>query len=71
MAFVISVAQKPRAKRCTAIIGDKCLGMLEAAMEVYPEAKYQSCIVHFYRNEFSVVPRGKKVKKLQWKKPRW
>jgi transposase-like protein len=41
------------------IIGDKCLGMLEAAMEVYPDAKYQRCIVHFYRNIFSVVPRGK------------
>ena len=41
------------------IIGDKCLGMLEAAMEVYPESKYQRCIVHFYRNVFSVVPRGK------------
>jgi len=41
------------------IIGDKCLGMLEAAMEVYPEAKYQRCIVHFYRNVFSVVPKGK------------
>jgi transposase-like protein len=41
------------------IVGDKCLGMLEAAMEVYPEAKYQRCIVHLYRNIFSVVPRGK------------
>jgi transposase-like protein len=28
-------------------------------MEVYPEGKYQRCIVHFYRNIFSVVPRGK------------
>lgn len=41
------------------IVGDKCLGMLEAAGEVFPEAKYQRCIVHFYRNVFSVVPRGK------------
>jgi len=41
------------------IVGDKCLGMLEAAMEVYPEAKYQRCIVHFYRNVFSVTPRSK------------
>ena len=41
------------------IVGDKCLGMLEAAMEVFPEAKYQRCIVHFYRNVFSVVPRTK------------
>jgi putative transposase len=27
--------------------------------EVYPEAKYQRCTVHFYRNVFSVVPRSK------------
>ena len=40
-------------------IGDKNLGMLETIAEVYPEAKYQRCIVHFYRNVFSVVPHGK------------
>jgi transposase-like protein len=40
-------------------VGDKCPGMLEAAVEVFPESKYQRCIVHFYRNVFSVVPRGK------------
>ena len=41
------------------IIGDKCLGLLDAAAEVYPEAKYQRCTVHFYRNVFSVTPRNK------------
>ena len=41
------------------IVGDKCLGMLEAAGEVFPEAKYQRCSVHFYRNVFSTVPRSK------------
>ena len=41
------------------IVGDKCLGMLEAVGEVFPEAKYQRCTVHFYRNVFSVVPRSK------------
>ena len=41
------------------IIGDKCSGMLEAAGEVFPEAKYQRCIVHFYRNIFSVIPKAK------------
>ena len=40
-------------------IGDKNLGMLETIGEVFPESKYQRCIVHFYRNVFSVVPRGK------------
>ena len=32
------------------IVGDKCLGMLEAVGEVFPDAKYQRCTVHFYRN---------------------
>ena len=41
------------------IVGDKCLGMLEAAGEVFPEAKYQRCTVHFYRNVFGAVPRSK------------
>ena len=41
------------------IVGDKCLGMLEAVGEVFPEAKYQRCTVHFYRNIFSAVPRSK------------
>lgn len=41
------------------VVGDKCLGMLEAVGEVFPEAKYQRCMVHFYRNVFSVVPRSK------------
>ena len=41
------------------IVGDKCMGMLEAVGEVFPEAKYQRCTVHFYRNVFSVVPRSK------------
>ena len=40
-------------------VGDKNLGMLETIGEVFPDAKYQRCIVHFYRNVFSVVPRGK------------
>ena len=34
------------------IVGDKCLGMLEAVGEVFPDAKYQRCTVHFYRNVF-------------------
>jgi len=33
--------------------------MLESIGDVYPEAKYQRCVVHFYRNIFSVVPRSK------------
>ena len=40
------------------VIGDKCLGMLEAVGEVFPDAKYRWCTVHFYRNGFSVTPRA-------------
>ena len=41
------------------LIGDKSLGMCEAVSEVFPEAKYQRCTVHFYRNVFSVTPRSR------------
>ena len=40
-------------------VGDKCLGMVETIGEVFPEAHYQRCVVHFYRNVFSSTPRGK------------
>lgn len=33
------------------IVGDKCLGMLEAVGEVFPDAKYRRCTVHFCRKE--------------------
>ena len=38
------------------VVGVKCLGMLEAVGEVFPEAKYRRCTVYFYRNVFSVTP---------------
>ena len=41
------------------IISDACMGLVEAAAEYYPEADWQRCSVHFYRNVFSHVPRGK------------
>ena len=41
------------------IVGGECQGMLEAVGEVFPNAKYQRCTVHFYRNVFSVVLRSK------------
>ncbi len=41
------------------IISDACLGLVESAAEVYPEARWQRCTVHFYRNVFSHVPAPK------------
>lgn len=42
------------------VTGDKSLGMLGALEEVFPQAKYQRCTVHFYRNVFGKVPRQKR-----------
>ena len=44
-------------------ITDKCIGLIESLSEYYPDARWQRCVVHYYRNVFSVVPRGK-VKKV-------
>lgn len=41
------------------IISDACLGLIESTAEFFPEAKWQRCTVHFYRNVFSVVPKTK------------
>jgi putative transposase len=41
------------------IISDKCMGLIESLDEYYPDAKWQRCTVHYYRNVFSVVPKGK------------
>lgn len=40
-------------------ISDKSLGLVESLADFYPDAKWQRCIVHYYRNVFSLVPRGK------------
>jgi transposase-like protein len=41
------------------IISDACMGLVESVAEFYPEADWQRCTVHFYRNVFSHVPRSK------------
>lgn len=45
------------------IVGDKCLGMCDAVGQVFPEAKYQRCTVHFYRNIMSVTP-GNRIREV-------
>jgi putative transposase len=40
-------------------VSDKCLGLVEALGECFPEARWQRCMVHFYRNVFTAVPQGK------------
>jgi len=46
-------------KNVELVISDACLGLAESIGDFYPKAKWQRCIVHFYRNVFSVVPRGR------------
>ena len=41
------------------VTSDKCLGLVEALGEFYPEADWQRCMVHWQRNVASAVPRSK------------
>ena len=41
------------------IVSDACIGLVEAAAELFPQARWQRCVVHFYRNVFNQVPKGK------------
>ncbi|MEQ8694031.1 MAG: IS256 family transposase [Gammaproteobacteria bacterium] len=43
------------------IVSDACSGLIESAAEFYPQARWQRCVVHWYRNAFSNVP-SKKVR---------
>ncbi|HWU44551.1 MAG TPA: IS256 family transposase [Bdellovibrio sp.] len=40
-------------------ITDKCMGLVESLAEYYPQAFWQRCAVHFYRNIWSQVPSKK------------
>jgi transposase-like protein len=40
-------------------VSDKCMGLVETLADFYPEAKWQRCVVHFYRNVFTKVPKTK------------
>jgi len=40
-------------------ISDACLGLVEALGELFANARWQRCMVHWYRNVFTVVPRGR------------
>jgi hypothetical protein len=40
-------------------VSDKCLGLVENLADFYPDALWQRCVVHFYRNVRTAVPTGK------------
>ncbi len=46
-------------KNIELIVSDKVLGLVEIIPDFYPKSKWQRCVVHFYRNVFSLVPQGK------------
>ena len=41
------------------VVSDKCLGLVEALADFYPDSDWQRCTVHFYRNVWTMVPNGK------------
>ena len=41
------------------VVSDACLGLVESVAEFHPDARWQRCVVHFYRNVFSHVPATK------------
>jgi len=41
------------------IISDACRGLVESISDYLPDARWQRCMVHFYRNVFSRVPSTK------------
>jgi len=41
------------------ITSDACRGLVESIDEFLPDARWQRCVVHFYRNVFSHVPASK------------
>ncbi len=41
------------------VISDACIGLVESVPDFYPEAAWQRCTVHWYRNVFNRVPRNK------------
>ena len=59
MGQFLSVVSWARPGGVKLIVGNKCMGMLEAVGEVFPDAKYRCRTVHFYRNVFSVMPKSK------------
>lgn len=40
-------------------VSDKSLGLVESLADFYPKAMWQRCAVHFYRNVFTIVPKGR------------
>jgi transposase-like protein len=46
------------------IVSDKCVGLVESLPDFYPDAAWQRCVVHFYRNVFTTVSSLEKKKEV-------
>jgi len=55
----IGVNQERGLRGVKLFVSDRCLGVVENLAEFYPEASWQRCVVHFYRNVWTLVPKGK------------
>ena len=55
----LAYLKKRGLKSVQLFVTDKNIGMVESLAEYYPESKWQRCIVHYYRNVFSLVPQNK------------
>lgn len=42
------------------VVGDKAAGIVGSIAEVFPNARYQRCTVHFYRNALAKAPQSKR-----------
>ena len=40
------------------VVSDKSCGLVNVLGDFFPEVQWQRCMVHFYRNVFSVVPKS-------------
>jgi putative transposase len=40
------------------VVSDKCVGLVESLTDFFPLVCWQRCMVHFYRNVFTLVPKA-------------
>jgi transposase-like protein len=57
--LVDKLANAQRAKNLPGGMVVACRGLMESAAKYLPEAQWQRCMVHFYRNVFNHVPATK------------
>lgn len=62
LAEVPLVAQGPGVSGIRMFAEDKAAAMTGTIAEVLPDAVYQRCTVHFYRNALAKVPKSKRRK---------